>query len=284
MSKLRGLEEDMLVRVKGLVQAFVEFFLLVLQRRQLIWELAKRDILQKYVGSRVGLLWTVIHPLSLIFIFWFVFGFGLKAQPVADVPFSIWLTAGMAAWFSFSEILAESTTMIVANPHLIKKIRFPSQILPVVKIVSSFINHLIFLALLVLLLLLFHLPITLYVLQVVYFYLCLTMLALGLSWLTSSINVFVRDVGQIVQLFLQVTFWATPIVWNLDIMPVNIQRILRLNPMCYVVNGYRQAFIYHEPFWLHWKEGLYFWMVTLVFLVVGALVFRRLKPHFPDIL
>jgi len=274
----------MILRIKGFIRAFLGFILLLSQSRQVIWELAKRDIAQKYVGSRVGLLWTVIHPLSLIFIFWFVFGFGLKAQPVADVPFSVWLTAGMAAWFAFSEILAESTTMIVANPHLIKKIRFPSQILPVVKIVSSFINHLIFLFLLIALCLFYRLPITLFAVQVIYYYFCLTVLALGLSWLTSAINVFVRDVGQIVQLLLQITFWATPIIWNLEIMPVKVQNILRLNPMCYVVNGYRQAFIYHESFWMNLREGVYFWSVTLFFLVFGALVFRRLKPHFPDVL
>ena len=274
----------MIVRIRGLIRAFIEFILLLFQSRQVIWELAKRDIAQKYIGSRIGLLWTVIHPLSLICIFWFVFGFGLKAKPVADVPFSVWLTAGMSAWFAFSEILAESTVMIVANPHLIKKIRFPSQILPVVKIVSSFINHLIFLFLLLVLLLLYRLPITIYAVQVVYYYFCLTMLALGLSWLTSAINVFVRDVGQIVQLLLQITFWATPIIWSLEIMPVRVQNILRLNPMCYVVNGYRQSFIYHEPFWINLKGGAWFWSVTLFFLVLGALVFRRLKPHFPDIL
>ncbi len=274
----------MILKIRGLVRVFIEFVLLLFQSRQVIWELAKRDIVQKYVGSRIGLLWTVIHPLSLICIFWFVFGFGLKSQPVADVPFSIWLTAGMAAWFAFSEILAESTVMIVSNPHLIKKIRFPSQILPVVKIVSSLINHLIFLFLLIVLLLFHHLPITLLSVQVIYYYFCLTMLALGLSWLTSAINVFVRDVGQIVQLFLQITFWATPIIWNLDIMPVKVQTVLRLNPMCYVINGYRQAFIYHEPFWLNIREGIYFWLITAFFLILGALVFRRLKPHFPDIL
>jgi lipopolysaccharide transport system permease protein/teichoic acid transport system permease protein len=190
----------------------------------------------------------------------------------------------MAAWFAFSEILAESTIMIVANPHLIKKIRFPSQILPVVKIVSSFVNHLIFLALLIVLLWLYQVPITFFALQVVYYYFCLIMLALGMSWLTSAVNVFVRDVGQIVQLFLQITFWATPIVWNLNIMPAKVQNILRLNPMCYVVNGYRQSFIYHEPFWFNLREGLHFWLITLFFLVLGALVFRRLKPHFPDVL
>ena len=274
----------MIGRIRGLFRAFIDFILLLFHSRQVIWELAKRDITQKYVGSRVGLLWTVIHPLSLIFIFWFVFGFGLKAQPVADVPFSVWLTAGMAAWFAFNEILAESTTMIVANPHLIKKIRFPSQILPVIKIVSSLINHFIFLFLLIVLLLFYRLPITLFAVQVVYYYFCLTALALGLSWLTSAINVFVRDVGQIVQLFLQIAFWATPIIWSLEIMPVKVQNILRLNPMCYVVNGYRQSFIYHEPFWLNLKEGVFFWFITLFFLVFGALVFRRLKPHFPDVL
>ncbi len=273
-----------MIRLKGLCRAFIEFVRLLFDRRQLIWEMARRDLLQKYVGSRVGLLWTVIHPLSLIFIFWFVFGFGLKAQPVADVPFSIWLTAGLAAWFSFSEIVAESTGVIVSNPHLIKKINFPSQILPVVKIVSSMVNHLVFLTLLVIMLLANGVPVTFFALQVIYYYCCLVLLALGISWLTSAINVFVRDVSQIVQLVLQVMFWATPIIWDIKIMPENVQMILRLNPIYYIIHGYREAFVYCRPFWLDLGSGLYFWCVTLFLLVVGALVFRRLKWHFPDVL
>jgi lipopolysaccharide transport system permease protein/teichoic acid transport system permease protein len=274
----------MIIRLKGLYRAFIEYILLLFDRRQLIWEMARRDLLQRYVGSRVGLLWAVIHPLSLIFIFWFVFGFGLKTKPVADVPFSIWLTAGMAAWFSFSEIVAESTGVIVSNPHLIKKINFPSQILPVVKIVSSMVNHLVFLVLLLIMLLANGVPITFFAFQVIYYYGCLVFLALGISWLTSAINVFVRDVGQIVQLVLQITFWATPIIWNIKIMPEKVQIFLRLNPIYYIIRGYREAFVYCRPFWLDWRGGIYFWCVTLVLLVVGALVFRRLKWHFPDVL
>lgn len=274
----------MIIRLRGLYRAFFEFIRLLFDRRQLIWEMARRDLLQKYVGSRVGLLWTVIHPLALIFIFWFVFGFGLKAQPVADVPFSVWLTAGLAAWFSFSEIVAESTGVIVSNPHLIKKINFPSQILPVVKIVSSMVNHLVFLILLVIMLFANGVPVTFFALQVIYYYCCLVLLALGISWVTSAINVFVRDVSQIVQLVLQITFWATPIIWDIKIMPENIQVFLRLNPIYYIIRGYREAFVYCRPFWLDLGSGIYFWCVTLFLLVVGALVFRRLKWHFPDVL
>jgi len=274
----------MIIELRGLYRAFFEFVRLLFDRRQLIWEMARRDLVQKYVGSRVGLLWTVIHPLSLIFIFWFVFGFGLKHKPVANVPFSAWLTAGMAAWFSFSGIVAESTGVIVSNPHLIKKINFPSQILPVVKIVSSMVNHLVFLILLVILLLVNGVPITFFALQIIYYYCCLVFLALGISWLTSAINVFFRDVGQIVQLVLQIMFWATPIIWDIKIMPEKVQMFLRLNPIHYIIRGYRESFIYYRPFWLHLWGGIYFWCVTLFLLIVGALVFRRLKGHFPDVL
>jgi ABC-type polysaccharide/polyol phosphate export permease len=267
-----------------LLKAGYEFLLLIVHRRSLIWEMAKRDVAQKYAGSWLGLFWTVIHPLALICIFWFVFGFGLRSQPVADVPYAVWLTAGLAAWFALFEIVAESTTMITANPHLIKKILFPSQVLPVVKIVSAFLNHMVFLALLLILLVAQGHPPGLGALQFLYYYFCLTMLAVGVSWLTSALNVFIRDVAQAVQLLLQIFFWATPIVWDPGLMPERVRFYLKLNPVYYIVAGYRESFVSFVPFWEHPHLAAYFWAVTLLVFVLGAAVFRKLKPHFADVI
>lgn len=267
-----------------MIRAFKDFFLLLIQRRGLIWELAVRDIAQKYAGSWLGLTWTVIHPLSLILIFWFVFGFGLKARPIGDVPFTVWLTSGMAVWFSFSEIVAESTNAVTGNPHMVKKMLFPSQILPVVKVVSSFLNHMVFLALLIILILIHRMPFSLYYLQALYYYLCMACLALGMGWLTSAINVFTRDTNQFIQLFLQVLFWTTPIIWDIGIMPQRIQALLKLNPVYYLVQGYRDSFITFTGFWQHPLYSLYFWGFTLTVMLAGALVFKKLKPHFDDVL
>jgi len=238
----------------------------------------------QYAGSLLGVVWTFVHPLVLIFVFWFVFSVGFKAKPMHDVPFVVWLTAGMMPWFLFSEIMMGSVGIVVAHTNLIKKTLFPAEVLPQVRIVTSLVTHAVFLLLLVLLLLAQGIPFTWYCLQFFYYCLCLWFLSLGLAWLISSVNVFVRDVTHLVAVAMQVGFWVTPIFWDLHIMPPKIQFLLKLNPMYYIVQGYRDSFIYGVPFWQDWCWGLYFWSVTALVLLTGTLVFRRLKPHFADVL
>jgi len=263
---------------------FFDFITLILSRRYLIWELIKREVAAQYIGSCLGFIWAIINPLALILIFWFVFGFGLKVKPLNNIPFVIWLTAGMAAWFNFSEIWTRSTSIVVANPHLVKKVRFPTSILPVVNVGAALVSHVVFLGLLLVLLWGYQIPITFWVGQALYYYLAMVILVLGLSWLTASINVFFRDTYQVVQLLLQIGFWATPIFWDINIMPPIVRTILKVNPIYYIVQGYRNSFIYGIPFWQDWRWGLYFWSVTVLILLIGALVFRRLRPHFADFL
>ena len=265
-------------------RAFLDFLRLIGTRRYLIWELIKREVMAQYIGSRLGFVWTIINPLALILIFWFVFGFGLKAQPLNNVPFVVWLTAGMAVWFNFAEIWGRATNIVVANPHLVKKVRFPTSILPVVTVGAALVSHVVFLGLLIVLLLGYHIPLTFWIGQALYYYTAMVVLVLGLSWLTASINVFFRDTGQIVQLSLQIGFWGTPIFWDINIMPPTIRTLLKINPIYYIVQGYRDSFIYGVPFWHDWRWGLYFWSVATLILLTGALVFRRLRPHFADVL
>jgi len=109
-------------------------------------------------------------------------------------------------------------------------------------------------------------------------------LGLGLGWAVSALNVFLRDVGHIVGVVIQIGFWATPIFWDIGIMPPAVQMVLKLNPMFYIVQGYRESFIYFIPFWYHPYQTLYFWTMAAVIFVGGAMIFRRLKPQFADVL
>ncbi len=247
-------------------------------------EMAKRDISTQYVGSMLGFFWTFINPLVMIFIFWLVFSVGFKIAPKGNVPFVVWLTAGMAIWNTFGEVVNGSTGVILANPHLVKKVVFPLSILPVVKLVSSFITHGVFLLVLVSLILLLGMPFSLYWFQALYYFAAMSILALGVSWMTSSINIFTRDTSQIVNVILQIGFWATPIFWDFSIMPSKVQFVLKFNPMFYIVQGYRESFIYFVPFWHHWQMTLYFWGVTFFVLALGSIIFLRLRPHFADVL
>jgi len=267
-----------------MLKSIINFCGVIYFRKGLIWEMAKRDAYQRYAGSSLGLIWSLIHPLAMMLIFWFVFGFGLKARPVEDVPFVVWLMSGMAIWISFAEITAESTTIITNNPHLIKKMLFPSQILPIVKILSALVSHSIFLVLLLLLMWINGLGISFGAIQFLYFYICMIALALGIGWLTAALNVFTSDVAQAVQIMLQIAFWATPIIWDLSIMPEYMRPYIQINPIYYIVQGYRDSFIVFQPFWENWRAGLYYWLFAFAALSLGGVVFQRLKPHFDDML
>jgi lipopolysaccharide transport system permease protein len=268
----------------SLLKGFVEFVTILYRRRSLIFEMAKRDISTQHVGSMLGFFWTFVNPLVMIFILWVVFSVGFKTAPRGNVPFVNWLTAGMAIWNTFNEIISGATGAIVGNAHLVKKVVFPLSILPVVKLVGSLIAHAIFIGLLVALILLNGIPVSFFWLQGLYYFFAMGMLALGVSWITSSVNVFARDTSQIVGVILQLGFWATPVFWDLSILPRNIQPILKLNPMFYIVQGYRDSFIYSVPFWQHGQMSLYYWGITGVVFVLGAITFLRLRPHFPDVL
>ncbi len=268
----------------NLFKSFILFTLALYRQRLLIIEMTKRDISVRYVGSFLGFFWTFINPIFTIFIFWFVFSVGFKTASTGNVPFVIFFTAGMAIWNTFTEASNLSTGVIVNNSHLVKKVVFHLSILPVVKLASSFVTHSIFLLMTVLLILLHGMPFSVCWFQALYYFGAMSVFTLGLSWIFSSVNVFARDTGQIVGIILQFGFWGTPIFWDIGIMPEKIQFFIKLNPMYYIVQGYRDSFLYFVPFWKHPWMTLYFWIIAIFTFVAGAVIFRRLRPHFADVL
>ena len=267
-----------------MVKSFYYFIKLIFLQKYLIISMAKREVTTQYVGSLLGFIWTFINPMVMIFVFWVVFSIGFRVQPRNDVPFVVWLTAGMAAWSVFAEIVNGSAGTIVSNAYLIKKTLFHSQILPVIKIIACLITHSIFLFVLIGLIILQRMHFSFYYFQFVYYLFCMCILALGLGWAVSALNPFIRDIGQIVAVIIQIGFWATPIFWDISMMPPKIQIVLKLNPMFYIVQGYRDSFVYFVPFWKHPYQTLYFWVVTIAIFIMGALIFKKLKPQFPDVL
>jgi lipopolysaccharide transport system permease protein/teichoic acid transport system permease protein len=254
------------------------------RQKPLIISLAKREIANLYVGSALGILWAFIQPLTMILVFWFIFSVGFRVQPSRDVPFVVWLTAGMAPWFYFASIVNGCSSVVVGHANLVKKTLFPSEILPLIKVISNLVTHGFFVSLILLLILIYRIGFSLYWLQAFYYLCCLWIIALGLAWAISAVNVFVRDITHLVAVIIQVGFWATPIFWDIHMMPEQVQFILKLNPLYYIVQGYRDSFIYHVPFWQHPYQTIYFWVLSLFLLVAGAKIFLRLKPQFADVL
>lgn len=260
------------------------FIAALFEHRTILKPMVKREVATQYVGSFLGFVWTFIHPLILISVFWFVFSVGFKSKPMGDVPFVVWLTAGMAPWFMFSDVVLGASSVLVANSHLIKKTLFPPQLLVCVKFFSGTITHGIFLCVLFGLIVSQGLSVSLVYVQFFYYFICLAILILGIGWAVAALNVFIRDIGQIVGVGIQIGFWATPILWDINMMPAGVQKFIKLNPMYYIVQGYRETFISFIPFWHHPQLTLYFWVIAIILLFFGIFVFIKLKPHFADIL
>ena len=224
-------------------------------------------------------------------VYWFVFEYGLSAgaqlsRSGIEIPFVLWLSAGLIPWFFFSEALSSATNALVEYNYLVKKVVFKIEILPIVKVISSLFVHAFFVAFILILYACYgHFPDG-YTLQVIYYSFCMVMLVLAISYTTCAVVVFFKDLSHIIGIILQVGVWATPIMWNFNIIRNQVlQFIFKLNPMFYIVQGYREALIEKTFFWES-AMGLtiYFWGLTLMLFVIGRAMFKKLKPHFADVL
>lgn len=262
------------------------------QNRKLIWKLAKNDFKTRYAGSYMGMVWAMIQPIVTVVLYYFVFEvvFQNRSTLLAngiEAPYVMWLTAGLVPWFYFSEAIVQGTQALLEYNYLVKKVVFKISILPIIKIIGATFIHVFFVAVMFIMYFIYGYKPDLYLLQIPYYSLCMFIFVLALSYATCAVVVFFRDLTQIINIFLQVGMWATPILWDISMLqnawaPFRI--IFKINPVYYVVNGYRSALFEKTWFWQDFYSTMYFWIVTAVFFGIGALIFKRLKVHFADVM
>ena len=253
------------------------------RNRKLILKLGKNDFKTKYAGSYLGIFWAFVQPVVTVLVYWFVFQVGFRSMPVGNTPWVLYLVSGLVPWFFFSDAINGGTNALIEYNYLVKKVVFKISILPIIKIISAAFVHLFFLIFTVVLFSCYERFPDLYTLQIFYYSFCVFILVLGICYATCSIVVFFRDLTQIINIFLQVGVWLTPIMWQLD-MVGKLAWIFKLNPLYYIVNGYRDALVNKVWFWQHSFMTIYFWMFAMVLFGVGAMIFKKLKIHFADVL
>jgi len=259
-------------------------FVNILKNRKLALYLAKNDMKNKFAGSYLGIFWAFVQPVITIILYWFVFQVGLRSGDIGDTPFVLWLMAGLIPWFFFQDAVMNATNSFIEYNYLVKKVVFNIDILPVVKIVSALFVHIFFLAVLFVVYIAFGYFPGIIAIQLFYFSFAMIALALGIAYLTSALAVFFKDTSQLMGVIMQVGVWVTPIMWNFDGMNLgdNLKVIFKLNPMFYIVKGYRETLINKQPFWEMPTQTIYFWAVVILMYVLGTAVYKRLKPHFAD--
>lgn len=256
----------------------------LIRNRKLIFRLAKNDFKTRYAGSYFGIIWAIVQPVVTIVLYWFVFQIGLKSTSVGDVPFVLWLIAGLIPWFFFSDIITFATNCLLEYSYLVKKVVFNISVIPMVKIISAFFIHLFFVGFMLIVFCSYGFAPNIYSVQLIYYTFCIFILGLAITYATSAIILFFKDLGQIITIFLMVGMWMSPIMWRIEIIPMKYQWIFKANPLFYIIEGYRDSLINQIWFFEKLAMTFYFWLVTGLLLASGTMLFRKLRPHFADVL
>lgn len=253
-------------------------------QQDLIRNLVVRDLKARYIGSFMGFFWSVIHPVVLLVSYSFVFMVIMeqKAPPDSGTShFWLFLFCNILPWLFFQDTLQRSSTVIIDNANLITKTIFPTEILPLTTLLAGLINHLIGLAILAVIFLFFH-SFSPYILLVPVYLILLMLFTLGLSWIVASLNVFVRDISQVLSVILTFWFWFTPIFYTDKRIPEKLLFIVKWNPLAHFVTGYRDCLLRMKMPDLQTLA----WLAagSVVVFVAGGIFFRHLKREFVDVL
>ncbi len=251
----------------------------------LLHQLALRDFRQRYVGSALGWLWGVIHPLVLLAVYTFLFETAFGARLPAGEgtqSYPLFLLAGLLPWMLFSETLTRSTTALTDHSSLIKKSVFPSQLLPASILLSAAFGHLLAVAVLLAGASALGQPPGASLALLPAWLTLLAMLSLGLAWIAAALQVYLRDTAQILSVALTAWFWLTPVFLPESFYRNRLDAALDWNPLRYAVRGYRSAILggaIPSP-----AETGSLCAFALVAFVAGGLFFRHARKGFPDVI
>jgi teichoic acid transport system permease protein len=234
----------------------------------------------------LGVLWEVINPMILISIYWFVFGYGIRGGMLVDgVKFLPWMISGISVWFFISSALTQGSKSIYSRINLISKMNFSMSVIPTYVITSMLYQHIILLAVSMIIISFYgYLP-TIYILQLPYFMVMTMVLLISIALITSTLSTIIRDVQMVVQAAVRVLLYLNPILWTVDKLPNNIQFLMKLNPFFYIIEGYRSALLGTNWYVTdNLQYTLYFWALSISLLLIGSILHIRFRNRFVDFL
>lgn len=237
----------------------------------------KKDIRGKYKGSFLGILWSFVNPLLMSLIYAIVFPFILKNSQDNYVTFVV---IGILPWTFFTTVISQGTFCILANAGIIKKVYFPREILPISVAVSGLVNFMIALPIIIAFLLLSGIGLSFYALLFPLIALTEFILLLGIIFITCSVNVYIRDAEYIIAFFVNMLFYATPVLYSATLFPDKYRAILNLNPMTTIINSYRDIFYYQTM--PNLSALLMVLGCSLILLIIGINVFKKLEKKFAE--
>lgn len=245
--------------------------------RELLRTNVKKEIRGKYKGSFLGVLWSFVNPLLMTLVYAIVFPFLLRSTTPHYVTY---LVIGILPWNWFTTIVAQGTTTFLSNAGIIKKVYFPREILPISVVTSGLVNFLISLLIIALFLICSRIGFSWYIVFLPLIILIQYIFSLAVVFFTSAIDVYVRDSEYIINFLIQMVFYATPILYTLDMFPAKFQTLLKINPMVTIINSYRDVLFYQSlP---HIKSLFIILAVCLLLLCITYKLFKKLEKGFAE--
>jgi lipopolysaccharide transport system permease protein len=254
----------------------------LVERRSLLFQLVRRDFQQRFVGSAIGWIWGLIHPLVLLLVWWFVFGVCLGQTGPQGVPYALYIFAGMLPWLLFSDTVQRSASSLLEQSSLITKTVFPAEIVPVSVFLSSLVSHALALALMITAFAVKENQISIFLILLPVYTFLIGLLAVGLGWIVASLHVFLRDTAQVLTVVLTFWFWFTPIMFTDKQFPEPLRPFLRANPMFFAVRAYRGLLL--TTSWPRLEDVAMLALYGAGAFLAGGLFFRYMKRGFADVL
>ncbi|MGI2748472.1 ABC transporter permease [Bacillus cytotoxicus] len=251
----------------------------------LIKRLSIYQVKSTHKDNYLGIVWEMLNPLIQMSIYWFVFGFAIRGgSGVEGVPFVYWLVSGISVWFFINPATMQASKSIYTRLNMISKMSFPMSVIPSYVIMANFYQHIILIGIITIIFVLSGQGLSIHYIQLVYYMFATVMLVFAFSLITSTLATIVRDVQMVVQSLMRMLLYLTPILWTPERLPAFLREIIQINPLCYIIKGYRDAFLGTGWFFENIKYGLYFWGVVFFMLLIGTAVHVKFRKHFVDYL
>ncbi|TAI51226.1 Teichoic acid translocation permease TagG [Bacillus paralicheniformis] len=259
----------------------------------LILRLAAYETKSKYQMNYLGVLWQFLNPLIQMLAYWFVFGMGIRksgdvATGVGEVPFIIWMLAGLIPWFFISPTILDGSNSVFKRINMVAKMNFPISALPSVAIAANMFSYFVMMSIYVLALLAFGIYPSVHWIEYIYYLFCMIVFMFSFSLFNSTISVLVRDYQFLLQSVTRLLFFLLPIFWDISHQlgqdHPRLLALIKLNPLFYIIDGFRNSFLSGSWFFQDMKYTLYFWLFTLLLLTVGSLLHMKFRDKFVDFL
>lgn len=250
-----------------------------------IYSIAKYELLADMHDSKLGLFWNFANPFIQVLTYWFVFGYVFDKKAVNGIPYIVWMLGGIVVWFYISPCITDGCNAIYKQINVITKMKFPVSILPLTVVLNKLFDHICLMIVLTVVFAFFGYFPNIHWLGLIYYLFCAIIFATALSLTTSVLNMLARDTRKLILACMRLLLYLTPVLWEIDQIGGSVvSKILKCNPIYYIVSGYRDCFFYHQGFISDMWAFSWFWIVTIGLFLFGSYMMYKFKTRFIDMI